>query len=45
MTGQKLSFPDSGTCDWPVEIIKTSEPIQKKCLKTAVKVAKKSDNI
>ena len=28
MTGQKLGFPDSGTCDWPIEIIETIEPMQ-----------------
>ena len=28
MTGQKLGFPDSGTCDWPVEIIDTIELMQ-----------------
>ena len=29
MAGQKLGFPDSGTCDWPIEIIGTIEPMQK----------------
>ena len=29
MTGQKLDFPDCGTCDWPIEIIKTIELMQK----------------
>ena len=43
MTGQKLGFPDCGTCDWPVEIIKTIEPMQK-VLKNRCQSCKKSDN-
>ena len=44
MTGQKLGFPDSGTCDWPVEIIKTIKPIQR-VLENSCQSFKKSDNI
>ena len=44
MTGQKLGFPDSGTCDWPIEIIETIEPMQK-VLENSCQSCKKSDNI
>ena len=42
--GQKLDFPDSGTCDWPIEIIKTIEPMQK-VQENSCQSCKKSDNI
>ena len=44
MTGQKLGFPDSGTCDWPIEIIETIEPMQK-VQENSCQSCKKSDNI
>ena len=42
--GQKLGFPDSGTCDWPIEIIETIEPMQK-VQENSCQSCKKSDNI
>ena len=44
MTGQKLGFPDSGTCDWPIEIIETMEPMQK-VQENSCQSCKKSDYI
>ena len=44
MKGQKIGFPDCGTCDWPVEIIDTIELMQN-VLENSCQSCKKSDNI
>ena len=43
MKGQKIGFPDCGTCDWPVEIIETIKPMQK-VPENSCQSCKKSDN-
>ena len=40
---KKLGFPDSGTCDWPIEIIESIEPMQK-VQENRCQSYKKSDN-